>query len=414
MLEQNLTRIRTTLERTEDRIQFNQSGLQTAAQALEWLDPQHLASGKPIGSKSLSRLRPRDSMGWEERMGILRRTVRLRERLAGFSVPGFNERITALNAEKTALHTHELSLLDQIKSQLLTDKALIQSGIRDGHLHPRELSWIDSQFERLGLEAPKEIEIKPTAIEIFLRNPKTPAPIKEFGRSSNMPFVLRCTSDSLRDPDIDLKKLRGGLNGYIFEQVAFRSTRTAAVTSGRRSPMQLLSPEVTFDVFRTVHQNKKIITAFHGLFRGIEGVSIPDGIIVALYGGGEAEFFNLVEYSMVNLDRNGGAASEKQRQVDNYMAYDSFAFQSLATWAEGYNKAQHITSSVFGAHPLLAGRKFRVRSPQDGFGLYYYLAENQRAPLGIPKDHIGELKINTSHINNFADAIISTCQATEQ
>ncbi len=409
MLEKHLANIRTSSTETQQRIDFNQNGLQQAHRTLAWLDPKNLAIGKPIESQTVARLMPKQEQGWEDRMGILRRVTRLRERLTDYSIPNYKQRLGSLGEQMDALQQQEAFALDQIQNQLLTDREFIKNGIEKGHLHPGELAWIDAQFERFGFETPKIVKAIETPLEVLLKNPRTGAAIKEFSKTPGLPFVMDCVEKCLAG-GVDLKELRGRVNGHIFEQLAYKAARTMMLTSGSKAPFVLTSPDVTFDIFRTIRPDKAIDIKFHGLQKTLQGVRVTDGIIIWLKGNDEAEFYNIVEYSMVNLNVKKASAQEKQKQVDHLSEYDNSAFQNLAAWAEKYNKKQINTASLFDAYPLLAGRKFRVRTPQEGFSLFYYLAEKQSPPAGVEKDHVREININPSNVANFTDSIIATCQ----
>jgi hypothetical protein len=97
--------------------------------------------------------------------------------------------------------------------------------------------------------------------------------------------------------------------GEVFEYLSFEQIAASPVDGAQFS--FTLSPQQTFELFRILHPDRKIIETPFSLQKGIDGITIPDGIVFKETQFG-LEIVVICEYTLQDLNKS----TSKQEQLD--------------------------------------------------------------------------------------------------
>lgn len=125
---------------------------------------------------------------------------------------------------------------------------------------------------------------------------------------------FRIASDVLKkykdEPEATIKELRSYIAGYLFESVAYLHLKEILKRQGKI----LLSPKECFEIFRLLYPEKKLIEFPFGLQHGIEGVSVPDGIVLEL-SKNSTKIVGSCEYSLTTVRDTGDKEQDLEKRA---------------------------------------------------------------------------------------------------
>lgn len=95
-------------------------------------------------------------------------------------------------------------------------------------------------------------------------------------QSADFQYALGWLENCREEDQLRFQERKASLTGYLFETAAYLQLKDG----WHRSGVILLSPQETFEVYRLLHPDKPVVETGNSLQRGLEGITVPNGLIV--------------------------------------------------------------------------------------------------------------------------------------
>jgi hypothetical protein len=119
-------------------------------------------------------------------------------------------------------------------------------------------------------------------------------------QSDDFRFASELFERNKDESEETFNELRSNIAGYLFETVAYLYLKEKLKREGKI----LLSPQESFELFHLLIPEKEIIEHPFGLQFGIEGVSVPDGIVL-IPSRNSTAIEGSCEYTLTDVDESG-------------------------------------------------------------------------------------------------------------
>lgn len=187
--------------------------------------------------------------------------------------------------------------------------------------------------------------------------------------------------------------LRQDLAGYLFEAMVHLHLQEQLV----RDDKILLSPSETFEVYCQLMPARKKIIHRSGLQKGIEGISLPDGIVFGFTSKNLARIEGICEYSLSNVDKDG--YRRKLVLLDDSRIGDMHSISASTSTSIGSNM---VADYIFSIYPKLRGHIGISENPKQ----YTVLPEGVDIPLEDPRVETVHVPVTTDTFRKFLDAFM--------
>lgn len=399
MLEERLEAANTALVRVHRRVEVNAARITRAVKLYDHLGTRPLGQQDELGNASpLATLTLDPSLPWETRLENLRRIAQGRQMLYERKIPYLRAKAPQLDREAAERERERQNALAEIHVSLLSNRRQVIDNVRAGWLRRDDVVWVDSLISGYGFPEPQPESLPTPKLDEFAKITRNKEPYLDFLKSPQFAHLLRCLSECLDQEGQISTKMMGSVLGYIFERKVATLARSRLATK-TKDPFVVISPDDTFELFMMANRKRKVEKRAYGLQTVIEGIPVPDMIIV-FPKGTEARVMGVGESTMAKIEGN----VEKERQVDFYEASRGGMADLTKTVFDYYNNS---SCHPLAKYPDLAGRQFVVAGHDQGFTSWYFVPQNAREVPGVDRTHVIKTGLNITDLSNFARALVA-------
>jgi len=256
------------------------------------------------------------------------------------------------------------------------------------------------QFERLDITDASE-SVSLSKVDVFIQELPEEARslLTQVRDSEDFRYVAEVVSKFVPKDNQPVKGLRRCVAGYLFETLAYSYLQKQLTNENK----VFLSPKETLEVYYQLHPTRRRIDYKYGLQRGIEGISVPDGIVLAPVlslskGIKEVRIDGICEYML------GTRAKLKRAQLtrspEAYMG--NMRYLTNPTNPESMGVANYIRSK----YPHLPDNV----SVNNNLGVFVVLPSGVKTPFETPGVEQIVVPVSRRTFGKFIDAFMSDAQ----
>lgn len=215
-------------------------------------------------------------------------------------------------------------------------------------------------------------------------------------KSDSYQHVMRLIDKVIQEkPSLyELEDLEGYLAGFLFEQFSYQFLNRQLIGPY----MRLLSPEQTIEMYKKIYSDKKVVENNLGL-KGIEGVSVPDGVILKKVPDKTLVISAIVEYTTRSSPSSIDSKMKKIKLMST-IEWSNLVF----TKSIEYRNAQSYLRQIYGQSDL------RLKPVEKSFPLLLVRPFNggiNDLPSGVEQILA---PIHTLEITNFSRYLMQDLQ----
>lgn len=249
-----------------------------------------------------------------------------------------------------------------------------------------------------------EIELPKAAskVDAFIQQlpEKTGFLLAEVRRSEDFRYAAEVVSKFVPQDDQTVEELRASVVGYLFETLAYSYLKKQFADKNK----VLLSPDETFEIYYRLNPSRRKIDDKYGLQKGIEGISVPDGIVLAPVLSQskrikEVRIDGICEYMLGtnNKPKKGAQLTQSPGEYRGNMRY-----LVNQTNPESMGVARYINSR----YPTLPN----IVSVNNNLDVYVVLPSGVETPLKTPGIEEISIPISTFVFRQFISAFMCDIQ----
>lgn len=252
------------------------------------------------------------------------RVALVRKNISTLAIPGFESTNLALKSQKKALIDQARLLQSRITEQACENadqSTQIREAVAQGFLEPDEMQWLidetSTQQETLPGIIQPDAKFTPNLDLLMPNMTLDGTKYREFLASPQMIYMVGCLNRYLGEIGLDQARVDNGLirqvNGYVFQSIVEQEVKSLIVHKATRPFIQVMSDQV-LALWRLAYPERRFFNDYGGLGQGIEGLTIPDGLI--LYPNQATTIAMFVALYEISLIENPEAQPGKSTQFE--------------------------------------------------------------------------------------------------